>query len=157
MLITKPVAVSLNGASLNPGIRVKESASYTDTLYFAPFREKPFVLVGGFLSDAEGRGRRVGWLWGADLESLLIGGASFFLSCQTLRAQLRRGGAIQAGATAGEAGQAGLARLRSGSQHPRTRHSPAAPGSRLAPSHPGRRGADRQWGARGGRGKRQAP
>ena len=104
-----------------------------------------------------GRGRRVGWLWGADLESHLIGGASFFLSCQTLQAQLRRGGAIQAGETAGEAGQAGLARLCSGSQAPA--HTPLSRRPRLAPRSfppgPQRRGPG--VGAREGRGKRQAP
>lgn len=58
------------------------------------------LLAGGFLPEAGGRGRRVPL--GADLESLLIGGARLFLSCQTLQAQLRRGGAIQAGETVEE-------------------------------------------------------
>lgn len=71
-------------------------------MYFSPFREQHFLLAGGFLTDAGERRRRVGWRLGADLELLLIGGARFFLSCQTLQAQLRRGGAIQAGGAAGE-------------------------------------------------------
>lgn len=70
----KPVAVSLYGASLNPGIRVRR-ALLIQTHYTSPVSSLS-LLVGGFLPDAEGAEKS--WLaLGADLESHLIGGASF--------------------------------------------------------------------------------
>lgn len=98
----KPVGFSVYGASPNPRIGLNERPSYSDYCYF----ESAAFAAGWGLSDLMrgGGGGEEGELAGVweRIWLLLIGGVRFFLSCQTLRAQLRRGGAIQAGGTAGE-------------------------------------------------------